>query len=263
MYPVLLDLGPVQVYAYGVAIMTGMWLAWLHTRRAMAPYGADAEEVSKYFVWAFAAAFVGGKLFYFLEAPAYFAAHPDEALALSGTGFVFYGSLLFAVPTVYALVRRAGLPVPAMFDIATVVTGLIHGCGKIGCLLAGCCYGKPSEAGWWTITFHHPGIPAHPLHEPLYATQVYDAVVIWGSLALVLWLQRRGWLAGRLFLVYAMLYSAGRFFTEQYRGDEERGFVLGGLLSHSQAIAIGVILACAAIWLVAARRAPRARARAA
>jgi phosphatidylglycerol:prolipoprotein diacylglycerol transferase len=243
--------------------MAGTWLAWLYARIAMAPFGADAETVSKMFVWGFAAAFVGGKALFFLQAPSYYATHPDQALAMSGSGFVFYGSFLFAVPTVYAFVRSQRLPVPAMFDIVTVCTALIHGCGKIGCLLAGCCYGRPSEAGWWTLTFDHADIPAHPLHAPLYATQAYDAVVIWGSLALVLWLQRRGWLAGRLFLVYAMLYSAGRFVTEQYRGDIERGFVLDGRLSHSQAIAIGVILACAAIWLVAARRAPRARPRAA
>ncbi|MGH8765008.1 MAG: prolipoprotein diacylglyceryl transferase, partial [Burkholderiales bacterium] len=228
----------------------------LYTRRAMAPFGADAETVSKFFVWGFVAAFVGGKAFLFLEAPAYYAAHMDEALALSGSGFVFYGSFLFAVPTIYWLIRRAGLPLGEMFDIATVCTGLIHGCGKIGCLLAGCCYGLPSSPGWWTITFTHPDAAAHPLNEPLYATQVYDAALIFGSLVLVLWIKRRGWLAGRLFLVYAMLYSAGRFFTEQYRGDIERGFVLNGLLSHSQAIAIGVILACAAIWMYSARKVP-------
>jgi phosphatidylglycerol:prolipoprotein diacylglycerol transferase len=262
-HPVLLDLGPVHIYAYGVAIMAGTWLAWLYARRVMAPYGADVETVSKMFVWGFIAAFVGGKALYFLQAPAYYAAHPDEALALSGSGFVFYGSFLFAVPTFYAFVRIEKLPVPAMFDIVTICTGLIHGCGKIGCLLAGCCYGRLSEAGWWTITFDHAGIPAHPLHEPLFATQVYDAILIFSSLALVFWIKRRGWLTGRLFLVYAMLYSAGRFFTEQYRGDAERGFVLNGLLSHSQAIAIGVIMACVAIWFFAARRAPQARTQAA
>jgi phosphatidylglycerol:prolipoprotein diacylglycerol transferase len=252
-----------HIYAYGVAIVAGTWLAWLYARRAMAPFGADAETVSKMVVWGFIAAFVGGKVFYFLQAPAYFAAHPDEALALSGSGFVFYGSFLFTVPTFYWFVRTHGLPVPAMFDIVTVCTGLIHGCGKIGCLLAGCCYGSRSAPGWWTITFDHPGIPAHPLHEPLYATQVYDAILIFGSLALIVWIKRRGRLAGRLFLVYAMLYSAGRFFTEQYRGDIERGFVLGGLLSHSQAIAIGVILACAAIWWWSTRSALQAHTRAA
>jgi phosphatidylglycerol---prolipoprotein diacylglyceryl transferase len=262
-FPILLDLGPVHVYAYGVAIMTGTWLAWFYARHAMASFGADTETISRMFVWGFVAAFVGGKVFYFLQAPAYYAMHPGEAMALSGSGFVFYGSFLFAVPTFYWFVRSEKLPVPAMFDIVTVCTGLIHGFGKIGCLLAGCCYGKPSEAGWWAITFTHPDIAAHPLNEPLYATQAYDAVVIFGSLALVLWIKRRGWCVGRLFLVYAMLYSVGRFFTEQYRGDIERGFVLNGLLSHSQAIAIGVILACAGIWLYAAKHAPRASIRAA
>jgi phosphatidylglycerol:prolipoprotein diacylglycerol transferase len=262
-YPVLLQWGPFHVYAYGFAIMTGMWLAWLYTRQAMTPLGVDAETVSKFFVWGFVAAFVGGKLFFFLQAPAYYAAHPDETLELSGSGFVFYGSFLFAVPTIYWLIRRGGFPVPQMFDVAAVCTGLLHGFGKLGCLLAGCCFGKPSEAGWWTLTFTHPDSAAHPLHAPLYATQVYDALLIFGCLGLVLWLKARSRCAGRLFLVYAMCYSVGRFFTEQYRGDIERGFVLDGLLSHSQAIAIGVILACAAIWTIAARRAPQARTRAA
>jgi prolipoprotein diacylglyceryltransferase len=51
-----------------------------------------------------------------------------------------------------------------------------------------------------------------------------------------------------------MVYAVGRFFTEKYRGDEERGFVLNGLLSHSQAIAIGVFAVCAVIFILRYRK---------
>jgi prolipoprotein diacylglyceryltransferase len=50
-----------------------------------------------------------------------------------------------------------------------------------------------------------------------------------------------------------MVYGIGRFVLELWRGDPDRGFLLGGALSTSQAIAIGMVLVGLAIfgWTVA------------
>ena len=62
---------------------------------------------------------------------------------------------------------------------------------------------------------------------------------------------------GQLFLTYLMLYAAGRFALEFLRGDVGRGFVIEGLMSHSQLIALSVALVVATIVLFGYRKARR------
>jgi phosphatidylglycerol:prolipoprotein diacylglycerol transferase len=59
-------------------------------------------------------------------------------------------------------------------------------------------------------------------------------------------------------LAYTFLYAVARFFLEFFRGDADRGFVFGGLLSTSQFIA--AILGPAAILLWFVLRRPRMKA---
>jgi prolipoprotein diacylglyceryltransferase len=80
------------------------------------------------------------------------------------------------------------------------------------------------------------------LGEALYPVQLWDAGIVFFSIAMMLLMQKRGKLfGGQLFFFYALIYGVGRFFTEGYRGDVSRGFVFDGLLSHSQFIAILVV----------------------
>jgi phosphatidylglycerol:prolipoprotein diacylglycerol transferase len=70
----------------------------------------------------------------------------------------------------------------------------------------------------------------------------------------MLFLKKKKWFDGQLFLTYGIVYAIGRFFTEKYRGDEERGYVLNGLLSHSQAIAIAVFSVCVIVFILRYRK---------
>ncbi|MBX7126718.1 MAG: prolipoprotein diacylglyceryl transferase, partial [Cyclobacteriaceae bacterium] len=53
---------------------------------------------------------------------------------------------------------------------------------------------------------------------------------------------------GQIFLLYLMSYAAGRSVLEIFRGDEERGLLLNGLLSHSQVIGAVVVLSAALLY---------------
>jgi phosphatidylglycerol:prolipoprotein diacylglycerol transferase len=68
-------------------------------------------------------------------------------------------------------------------------------------------------------------------------------------------LQKRGKLfSGQVFLIYCVVYGIGRFTTESYRGDGERGFVFDGLMSHSQWIALLVLAASALLYVYLRKR---------
>jgi phosphatidylglycerol:prolipoprotein diacylglycerol transferase len=120
-------------------------------------------------------------------------------------------------------------------DIFAPSIAIGHAFGRIGCFLAGCCYGEPCTLPW-AVTFTDsrtlapPGVPLHP-------TQLYSAIGLLLLFAFLLFLRKKKTFQGELFWTYLLCYSIGRFFLEFLRGDD-RGSVLGGLLSTTQAISI-------------------------
>jgi len=240
MYPELFRIGNFTVQSYGFMILTGVMLAWWYMYRHTRMYKLGSEDISEFFLYGFLAVFVGGKLFFYLEDPMRYIEDPARMLESPGSGFVFYGSFLVAVPVFIWWFRKRKLPVLAMFDIVGASGTLVHGFGKIGCLLAGCCHGKICDPKWG-IVYNHPKTHADPAGVPLYPTQVLDAALILGLFLVIARLHNNKRFDGQLFLLYAIVYAIGRFITEFLRGDEERGFLFGGLLSYSQLIAILVL----------------------
>jgi phosphatidylglycerol:prolipoprotein diacylglycerol transferase len=55
---------------------------------------------------------------------------------------------------------------------------------------------------------------------------------------------------GELFLIYTLLYAIGRFVTENYRGDDARGFLFNGAITHSQFIALLLIIAAGILYFL-------------
>ena len=115
---------------------------------------------------------------------------------------------------------------------------LFHAFGRVGCFLAGCCYGIPAPAGWLGVTFPASAIEA-PSGVPLLPVQLYEAA---GCVLLFLLLDHltdRGWPGGRLLALYLALYAVFRFLLEFLRGDAVRGSL--GPLSTSQVISLAVL----------------------
>jgi phosphatidylglycerol:prolipoprotein diacylglycerol transferase len=113
-----------------------------------------------------------------------------------------------------------------------------HVIGRIGCLMAGCCFGRQTSVPW-AVTFTDPFAAANvgtPLNVPLHPTQLYEAGAELIILVLLLATERKGRpYPGRTFWGYMLLYAVSRFIIEFYRGDE-RGLLMG--LSTSQFISL-------------------------
>jgi phosphatidylglycerol:prolipoprotein diacylglycerol transferase len=159
-----------------------------------------------------------------------------------GNGFVFYGSFLVTLLMLWVWMRRKGWDFWDKMDDIGIAGAFVHGFGKLGCFLAGCCYGVVCSNPQYGVIFSDVKSHAEPLGEALYPVQLWDAGIVFFSIAAMLWMQKRGKaFGGQLFFFYALIYGVGRFFTEGYRGDVSRGFLFNGLLSHSQFIAILVV----------------------
>lgn len=261
MYPILFEIGNWPVYSYGVllaaAYLIGLQLAVVRARRA----GVDPAKVMDLGIYLIIAALVGAKLMLILVDFDYFRQQPRELLSLVRAGGVFYGGLIAAVGVGIWLVRRYQLDVWATGDLMAPGIALGHVIGRFGCLLAGCCYGRPTDVPW-AITFTNPVASANvgtPLGLPLHPTQLYDAGAELLILMVLLLTERRGKpFAGRTFWLYMGLYAVSRFIIEFYRGDVTRGTAPGGLPTSQFVSLLIVPAAVVMLWLLRRRAQPTA-----
>jgi phosphatidylglycerol:prolipoprotein diacylglycerol transferase len=255
MYPILFEIGGWPIYSYGLllalAYLLGLQMAVVRARRR----GIDAARIMDLGIYLIIAALVGAKLMLVFVDFDYFRNQPRELLSLVRAGGVFYGGLIAAILVALWLVRRYKLDTWTTADLMAPGIALGHVVGRLGCLLAGCCYGRPTDLPWG-LTFTHPAAAANvgtPLGIPLHPTQIYDAGAELLILILLLVTERRGRLfPGRTFWLYMLLYAISRFIIEFYRGDD-RGMLMG--MSTSQFVSLLIVpIAIVMLLRLAGRR---------
>ena len=235
MYPKLFELGPVNIYTYGVllaaAYLIGLQLAIVRARAR----GLDGNRVMDLGIFIIVSALVGAKLLLLVVEFDHFRQQPSEIWTIVRSGGVFYGGLILAVGVAFWHMRRHRLPVWTTCDAFAPGIVLGQAVGRVGCLMAGCCYGRPTELPWG-ITFTNTLAAANvgtPLEISLHPTQLYESGAALLILGFLLFYERRGQsFPGRTFWTYLLLYPTARFFIEFYRGDP-RGTVFE-VLSTSQ-----------------------------
>lgn len=201
-------------------------------------FGTSFDKSNSLFIYIVISAYVGGKVFFFFENPSFYI--HNLAKLFSGNGFVFFGSLLFAIPTMVWFFKKNNIPTLPMLDVMAIVTCIVHGFGRIGCFMSGCCHGKPTDS-FLSVVFTNPVCQAEPLNTPLHPTQLYESGFIFTLMVALLIIKRNKKFDGQLFLIYLIAYSVGRNLLEFLRGDEARGYLIQDILSHSQFISIIVI----------------------
>ena len=180
-------------------------------------------------------------------------------------GLTFYGGIILALLAGFWYIRHFKLPMLKILDISGWAIALGLGFGRIGCLLAGCCFGLPCKGQGYCLTFPR-GSPAweHQVNElhtltasathslPVYPTQPLHSISNFLIFAfLYFYLRRRHRFDGQIFYAFLMLYSVSRFVIEFIRGDP-RGGMMG--LATSQLVGIPVFLLALGLYILAGRK---------
>lgn len=243
MHNELFSIGPFTVYGYGLMIAIGILAAYCLAEYRARKLGMDDERVFGLTIWAVVSGIIGGKVLFYLTILPQIVADPSLLYRDLMEGFVIYGALIGGFVGIVLYCRRWKMNVLSYLDLALPSVALAQGFGRIGCLLAGCCYGQETDSAFH-IVFHNSAYA--PNGVPLVPTQIISSVLDFLHFGLLIlfakkWKKGEGQITG----LYFALYSAGRFILEFFRGDLERGSV--GALSTSQFIAIfafffGVVL---------------------
>jgi phosphatidylglycerol:prolipoprotein diacylglycerol transferase len=127
------------------------------------------------------------------------------------------------------------LPAWKTLDILALGLPLGQSVGRLGCFMAGCCYGKPTDLPWG-VTFTHPETLG-PLGVKVHPTQLYESFLALGVFAVLYRLRARKQYDGQLVVTYFLLAGLVRFAVEFFRGDPRGPALLAGMPS-TQALAL-------------------------
>ena len=247
--PIIFSIGHIHIGWYGTFIALGVGLGLWLTSREVKRYGLLPEEVWNGMPWVIGAGLVGARLFHVLDNWPAYAADPT---AIFGTaGLAIYGALIagLAALVVYALVRRLSLG--RLLDAAAPAIPLAQAVARIGCFINGDNYGVPTNPVLpWSVVWTNPNamVPDHTIaYQPAQLYEVIWDLIVFGIVYKLSRTVRGTRGDGVLFLIYATLYSFGRFFISFVREDN----VYFAGLRQAQIIAL-VVMAVAVpliVWL--------------
>ena len=226
----LFSIGPLTVHSYGLMIALGILVCVFMGMYRARKYGYKDEAVLDIAIFGILSGFVGAKLLYVLVEFDSFLKNPMDVLG--SEGFVVYGGIIVGALVGILYCRIKKLPCWEYFDLLAPSIAVAQGFGRIGCFLAGCCYGI-----CWGVTF--PEGSFAPAGVPLIPTQLISSAGDFIITGILLVYSKHNKKAGNVGILYMLLYGIGRFLVECLRSDD-RGTV--GLLSTSQFISIGIIL---------------------
>lgn len=252
MHPTLLEIplgfATIPIHTYGLMIAIGFLLAIYTVRKLAIRNQINPDLVSDLSFWLLVYGFVGARALFVFTRFEDYRSNPIEILKVWEGGLVFFGGLITA--TLYAVFffKRHRLAVWKMIDVLSPGVVLAHAFGRLGCLGAGCCYGRPT-GGTWGIKLHSELVDLPLRGIPLHPVQLYESAALFVLFGGMMYLSRHRRFEGQVGLTYFMIYPIIRSIVELFRGDVIRGFVIEDILSTSQFISILVFSAATAVLI--------------
>jgi phosphatidylglycerol:prolipoprotein diacylglycerol transferase len=266
MRPILFHLPfGLPLYGYGTMLLLSMIVGASLAMHLARRDGIDPEWMVRSIAWTLLCAMIGARLLFIVTNLGRFDRLVDVFRVWQG-GVVAYGGFLGGFAGAVAFCRRRGARFLAWADCAAPAVAAGLAITRVGCLLAGCDFGKPWD-GPWALRFP-AGSPAFKQQQlqgllplgateslPVHPTQIYESLVGLALLALAWQVRRRRAFPGQVFLSVVMGYGAWRCTVEVLRADAGRGGL--GPLSTSQVIGLSTLLVAAAFLYVLSRRQQR------
>lgn len=279
MIPVLVEIGPIKIYSYGlmlgIGFLLGSYILSLEFRRK----GINPNLASNITILALIFGIAGAKMLYLIENWSAFVQDPLD-MAFSAGGLTWYGGFFVGLVAVVLYVRAKKIPILRFLDALGIALLLAYGVGRLGCHFAGDGdYGFPTELPWgtnyekgtyppdrafrifyeseemrkqfsWLIERFPNGVPAN---TPCHPTPVYEMLLgVGGFLLMWLYFRKKSYPDGRLFAIYLVMSSLFRFSVEFLRLNPR---LLFGL-SEAQLISM-VLFVVGVVWLVVSTRKQR------
>jgi phosphatidylglycerol---prolipoprotein diacylglyceryl transferase len=249
MHPILFELGPIKIFTYGFMLAIAFLSAILVAAREAKRQGIPQGQFYDLCFYIIVAALVGSRLLFVILEPRFFLSHPLKLFALWEGGLDFQGGLFLALVVAFFYIRRRGWSWRPTLDALALGAPLGQFFGRIGCFMAGCCYGTPTHVPW-AVVFTDPTSLCPFRGEPLHPSQLYESALALGVFAFLYWFRTRKRYSGQLVLLYLCLAGLVRFIVEFFRSPMDyRGPLYLGWMPLTQLIALALFLVCLGLLL--------------
>lgn len=242
----LMKIGVITIYGYGLMIAIGIVVAYLVVDYRAKKMNLNQERIFALIIWSVIGGILGAKLLYYITNIKEIISDPKIILNISD-GFVVYGGIIVGILAGFLYCQKANLNFLQYFDLVIPSVALAQGFGRIGCFLAGCCYGMKTTSPFG-IVFHESAYA--PNEVQLIPTQLISSGLDFLNFFVLIIFAKRKKADGQIAGFYLIFYSMGRFILEFFRGDLIRGSV--GSLSTSQFISIFMFVIG---WVIVLQRA--------
>lgn len=246
----LFSIGNFTIHGYGLMIALGFLLCVIMGMYRAKRLKLNPEAILDIALIGLVVGFVGAKLLYIIvEFPTFL---KDPMRVVGSEGFVVYGGIIAGALSAMVYCRRKKLVFLDYFDLAAPSIALAQGVGRIGCLLAGCCYGRETSC---PIGIVFPEGSLAPAGVRLLPTQILSSAGDLLIVVILLLFHKRAKHRGDVGALYMLLYGVGRFLIEFLRSDD-RGAV--GFLSTSQLISIFIVIGAVLLFMSNRKRGAKA-----
>jgi len=219
-------IGPFNIY--GLMIALGAFAAiWLGQRR-WAAQGGNPDDIGTIALFGIPAGVIGARLYHVLtDWNSKFSGEPlTEIFNIRAGGLGIPGGMFLGVVVGLLVAKARGMELNGVLDAVVPGLPLAQAIGRWGNWFNQEVYGRPTSLPWgleidaehrFAIPEEFRDVDAYPTFHP---TFLYEAIWNVGLTALLLWIDRKGWLPrGRLISVYMIGYGVGRLWLETVRID--------------------------------------------
>jgi phosphatidylglycerol---prolipoprotein diacylglyceryl transferase len=217
-HPIMFRWRGLTIHSYAAMQYVGLVLGVIAGNSAAHAAGLDAYRVFIATCILLFPALAGARLLHVASHWKFYRANRSRIWDRSEGGAANYGGILVAVPLSIPLLRLLHVPFAAFWDVSmvTIMVGMIF--TRIGCLLNGCCAGRPTDS-WFGIQLpDHTGvserrIPTQLLEAGWATVLLASAIIVWPSLPF----------EGALFVFVSVGYATGRLLLESTRNTSRNG----------------------------------------
>ena len=218
-----IDVGPLTIHMYGLMLLAGIAACVALTGRRWVARGGDWDLIFRVAVWGVGFGIVGARLYHVAtDWELYFGPgrNPVDALKIWNGGLGIRGAVALGALGAYLVARRRRLRFPALLDALAPGLLVAQAVGRLGNWFNSELFGRPSTLPW--------GLEIAPAYRPLgfeeyatfHPTFLYELLWNLTVAAVLVWADRRFRLGhGKVFALYVVLYTAGRFWIEALRID--------------------------------------------
>jgi prolipoprotein diacylglyceryl transferase len=244
----VIEIGPLTVHVYGLAIATGALVAIWILRRRYAGMGGDPDIADRAAVFAAVSAIVGARIGYVLPRLGRYLEDPIQIVAIWRGGLTFFGALVGGLLAAMWYLRRKDQRFADFLHAVAPAVPVAQAIGRLGNYFNQELYGRPTELPW-ALEIDPPNrVPGYELFETFHPTFLYEMLWNLALAAVLVWLDGRVRLRrGSLFLLYLIGYGVGRFWIELLRIDVPDR-ILGLSRNNWNALFIVVIGAIGLWW---------------